>query len=458
MLTGGSSVKASLILSIYHSKSLRLTPEPNAPNNGDTAFAMSSDVQDQYEAYPYPLRDPETEDPHAHIDVTPGHLFEVNQFVFDGGLGAGRPFRALYAGGGTGDGTLLAAIQAIAMGLPGEVVHLDISAASIAIARQRAELRGLDNIRFVQGSLLDVEDMGLGTFDYIDCSGVLHHLADPDAGLRSLCGVLAAGGGIGLLHYGEYGRTGLYHIQHGLRILNKALPAPQAIERARRFIAGLPPTAWANRNPQLAGDHANLDDTEFYDRYLHSQDRAYTVGQLYEMARGCGLEVTALVTPGRYDPLSYLPDEELAEQAKMLSPAQAAELAELMDGEMAMHSFYLRPRRDVPQSPIGPGLAEAIPALRHQDGAELAVKLPLGTALSRNYGGREINFEMLATSSAIIALIDGRRNLREIHAALVDKFPGLTWPAFMQDFAYLYEVLHRHMFQLFLSRVPVGGS
>ena len=43
-------------------------------------------------------------------------MLEVNQFVFDGALNAGRPFRALFAGGGTGDGTLLVAAQAKAMG------------------------------------------------------------------------------------------------------------------------------------------------------------------------------------------------------------------------------------------------------------------------------------------------------------------------------------------------------
>jgi SAM-dependent methyltransferase len=385
-------------------------------------------------------------------------MLEVNQFVFDGALNAGRPFRALFAGGGTGDGTLLVAAQAKAMGLPGEVVHLDISSAALKIAQRRAERRQLQNIRFVQGSLLDLEQMALGSFDYIDCSGVLHHLSDPDAGLRALCGALAPGGGIGLMLYGEYGRTGLYHIQHGLRLLTKELTPTQAIARARRFVAGLPPTAWANRNPQLAGDNANLDDTEFYDRYLHSQDRAYTVGQLYQMAWDCDLEVTGLVTPGRYDPRSYLPDEELSEHAATLPPGQAAELAELLDGDMAMHSFYLRPGSEGPQTPLGPEMPSAIPVLRHQDQIALAAKLPFGTALRRTYGGREVSFEMRENSAAIIALIDGQRSLSEIHDTLRGEFPKLTGSAFMRDFAYLYNILHRHMFQLFLSRTPINSK
>ena len=54
-----------------------------------------------------------------------------------------------------------------------QVVHLDMSTASIALARQRAELRGLHNIEWVHESLLNLPRLGLGKFDYIHCSGVM---------------------------------------------------------------------------------------------------------------------------------------------------------------------------------------------------------------------------------------------------------------------------------------------
>ena len=75
----------------------------------------------------------------------------------------------------------------------------DRSAAARRIAEARAAARTLGNIRFVEGSLLDLPGSGLGSFDYIDCCGVLHHLPDPLAGLRALAGALAPGGGIGLI-------------------------------------------------------------------------------------------------------------------------------------------------------------------------------------------------------------------------------------------------------------------
>jgi len=56
-------------------------------------------------------------------------------------------------------------------------------------------------------------------FNYIDVSGVLHHLPDPPAALRQLKAVLDAKGGIGVMLYGKHGRTGVYGLQRMLRLL-----------------------------------------------------------------------------------------------------------------------------------------------------------------------------------------------------------------------------------------------
>ena len=110
---------------------------------------------------------------------------------------ATRPLNALFAGGGTGDGTIMLAQQMARAGRPGRVTWLDRSEAALRIARGRAEARKLDNVDWVQRSLLDLPSSGLAPFDYIDCCGVLHHLPDPRAGLRALVSVLAPGGGLG---------------------------------------------------------------------------------------------------------------------------------------------------------------------------------------------------------------------------------------------------------------------
>src|SRR5690242_4451439 len=186
---------------------------------------MSDPVRQQYELLPYPARDPRDEAKRL-IEGSPSHLLELNHYLFAGARDFTRPFRALVAGGGTGDGLIMLAQHLSDKGCPAEIVYLDLSKASRAIAEQRAKVRGLGNITFMTGSLLDLPTLGLGAFDYIDCCGVLHHLADPAAGLAALNRALAPDGGLGVMVYGALGRTGVYPMQAMLKTLAAYAPAP----------------------------------------------------------------------------------------------------------------------------------------------------------------------------------------------------------------------------------------
>ena len=152
---------------------------------------MRNKVKDQYEAYPYPARDP-AEESNRLVTGSPSRLLEIDHYLFRGQRDWRRPFRALVAGGGTGDGLVMLTQQLADAGVPAQVTYLDLSSASRAIAQARIAARGLAaQVTFVSGSLLDLPQLGLEDFDYIDCCGVLHHLADPSAGLAALAGALA---------------------------------------------------------------------------------------------------------------------------------------------------------------------------------------------------------------------------------------------------------------------------
>ena len=57
------------------------------------------------------------------------------------------------------------------------------------------------------------------TFEHVVCTGVLHHLPDPDAGLRALRDVLAPAGALHVMVYAPYGRAGVYMLQEYCRRL-----------------------------------------------------------------------------------------------------------------------------------------------------------------------------------------------------------------------------------------------
>lgn len=401
---------------------------------------MSDPVRGQYEAYPYPERDPAAEDRRL-ITGSPSHLDEVNHYVFAGRRDFTQPFRALVAGGGTGDAAIMLAQQLADAGGAHEVVYLDLSAASRAIAEARAARRGLANIRFLTGSLLDLADLAPGPYDYIDCCGVLHHLEDPAAGLRALAGQLGEPGGIGLMLYGELGRTGVYPLQTALRALTADEPAEDRVALARRVLAQLPETNWLRRNP-LVADHLTGGDAGLYDLLLHGRDRAYRVPEVITLADGAGLAVAGFLPPALYEPASLLSDPVLLKRIAALPAADRWALAELLAGTMKTHVAYLVPAARAGDSVARADGADAVPVLRDDDGAVLAAGLKPGGTLRADQDGLTLSFPLPRLTRLILERIDGRASLGDIHRGCAAAGDGdLDWAAFKRQFDQLHAAL-----------------
>src|SRR5580658_4401980 len=70
------------------------------------------------------------------------------------------------------------------------VTAIDISETSLRYTRDLQQKHGWRNLRLHRLAIERIGELG-ETFDQIVCTGVLHHLVDPDAALRSLLGILA---------------------------------------------------------------------------------------------------------------------------------------------------------------------------------------------------------------------------------------------------------------------------
>lgn len=414
---------------------------------------MSSDpVHLQYEDYPYPPRDPADEAKRL-ITGSPSHLDELNHYVFAGRRDFRRAFRALIAGGGTGDAAIMLAQQLADVGGPGEVVYIDLSGAARHIAEARARARRLTNIRFLRLSLLALPDSGLGRFDYIDCCGVLHHLEQPVMGLKALVEMLAPAGGIGLMLYGELGRTGVYPMQEMLRLLAGDDPPPARLDLARRLIGQLPDTNWLRRNP-FVRDHLQQGDAGLYDLLLHARDRAFRVPEIADLAAAAGLRITAFIPPALYDPASYLRDAKLIARLAGRSWLERAAFAELLAGNMRKHVLYAVSGDNAIALP-DPKDRRAVPVLRDIEGAEMAQQIAPGAAMTATVDGITFRRPLPPLAAAILRRIDGRRSLADIHADLSRIDPRLDWSAFAAQFRVLYESLSG-LGKLYLA-FPGGG-
>lgn len=76
---------------------------------------------------------------------------------------------------------------------PGAVVGLDPSTAALAEAQRDASARGLDNLRYVQGSVYELP-FADASFDVVYAHQVLQHLREPAVALRQMLRVLRPGG------------------------------------------------------------------------------------------------------------------------------------------------------------------------------------------------------------------------------------------------------------------------
>jgi len=297
-------------------------------------------VREQYENYPYPDRNPEDEKRRL-LGTVLEPLSKINHYCFKGKRDLNNSFRALFAGGGTGDGTIFLAEQL--RGTDTQIVHLDISSASIEIAKKRAMVRGLEDIQWVLGSLLDLPQMGLGEFDFIDCSGVLHHLESPTEGLNALKSVLKPDGAIGIMVYGKYGRTGVYQMQELMQLVNADEPDIHIqLENTKAILDSLPQTNWFKQGEYLFSHVKNRNEIEIFDIFLHARDRAYSVLEVYEWIDSCGLNLIDFVeNKALYEPKAFIKDTTLLRKIKELPISKQQAIAEIIAGTHKKHTFYV---------------------------------------------------------------------------------------------------------------------
>ena len=176
---------------------------------------VSRAVRQQYEENPYPrwVKSGPPAEPAEFQDTAPMPAADV-----------------LIAGCGTGLSTIEFARQM----RHARILAIDLSLASLSYAKRMAEKFDLADIEFAQADILELGNIGRA-FDFIDASGVLHHLADPWQGWRVLLSLLRPGGVMQLGLYSELARRNIvaaraFAAERGYR------PTPEDIRHCREDI------------------------------------------------------------------------------------------------------------------------------------------------------------------------------------------------------------------------------
>jgi 2-polyprenyl-3-methyl-5-hydroxy-6-metoxy-1,4-benzoquinol methylase len=137
----------------------------------------------------------------------------------------------LFAGCGTGE-AMIDFAQAIRRV---RITAIDLSLSSLAYARRKTREVGVRTIDYAQADIMELGSLGRG-FDFVESSGVLHHLAQPFEGWRILLSLLRPGGMMKIALYSEIARVDIVAARTAIAERGYAA-TPQDIRRYREELA-----------------------------------------------------------------------------------------------------------------------------------------------------------------------------------------------------------------------------
>ena len=166
-----------------------------------------------------------------------------------------------------------------------DVLGTDVSVTSLDVCRKNAKQLGIQNLRLEEQSVNSVTYQE--EFDYIICTGVIHHNADPQYTLAKLTGALKRNGVMELMVYNYYHRLFTTAIQKGIRALSKSpLDFELQYTMVRKLIKTFPaPGLMAN----FLADFENRTDAELADCLLQPVEYSYTIETFETLLNSCNL-------------------------------------------------------------------------------------------------------------------------------------------------------------------------
>ena len=97
---------------------------------------------------------------------------------------------------------------------------MDLSETSLAYAIRKTNELGITNINYIQNDILNLKNLNR-KFDYIECTGVLHHMKNPIEGWNILTDILETNGIMKIGLYSKLARKELLEFKRKIDIKYK---------------------------------------------------------------------------------------------------------------------------------------------------------------------------------------------------------------------------------------------
>lgn len=310
---------------------------------------QTASVVEMYSRYPFPSRGNYNDFFRVHVLPTIEELRRTTTLN-----------RLLDAGCGTGNIT-----ADIAMALPDvEIVAADLTDPSLALAREKSQKLGLKNVSFVRSNLME-HDARLGTFDFVYCQGVIHHLTDPVRGLVNLNRYLGDDRHAFVWLYGLLGRANLVALREALRILDVCDRSWQEkmdlVRKARPFYLderrgmlrkiinvldrfdrkGLAGFGRYLRMHLMMKSEGTPEEIHIADQILHPQDKFYRFEEAVEQFEQAGFSFVKMLSGMSNSLSASFGTKDPFGSTRALTPVEAYRLIELHEKPEGM-GFLIR--------------------------------------------------------------------------------------------------------------------
>lgn len=309
----------------------------------------------------------------------------------------------LIAGCGTNQAAVFAFTNPLA-----RVVAVDVSQPSLDHHEFLKQKYGLANLQL---HLLPIEELpALGLdFDLIVSTGVLHHLADPPAGMKALARCLRRDGVLAVMLYAKYGRIGIELLQSVFHDLGLCQD-DASVQTVKETIGSLSPDHPVQSYLRIAPDLQS--DAALVDTFLHSRDRCYTVDDCIDLVASAGLRFQGWLLKAPYYAHDSLGPARTFQQAVNALPEPAIwSVMERVNTRNACH-FFMACRADRPKASYTVDFAAAesldyVPQFRMRCGVS-------GAEIFRP----DWRMSLDAAELSFVLNVDGRRTIREIVACV----------------------------------------
>ena len=239
---------------------------------------ISEKVKSQYEKNPYPRW---TINKYFQRPISPFNIFinneikpnSINHSTRDGEI------KVLIAGCGTGQHILNAQRYRNSF-----TTGIDLSLNSLGYAQRKISEFRIKNVELIQMDILEI-NLLKEKFDLIECSGVLHHMQNPEKGLQQLLSVLKNNGYLKLGLYSKIARKDIIKARNYITNNN--------IQSDEKGIRNFREKILSGRIENLSalksfGDFYSL--SECRDLCFHTEEHQFTINQLEKIITSNKLE------------------------------------------------------------------------------------------------------------------------------------------------------------------------